>query len=106
MTDYLLTLLTSSRLTLYLLSCSSFTSAFNALHTSLLHAFHEHWLYLCSARNPDERPTVMAFERVFAKWRKETTRWLVRGVVGGWWDSRGFLRVDLSGTESEGRKER
>ena len=103
MTDYLINLLNSSQLTLYLLfSPSTEIEAFNALHTSLLHAFHEHWLHLCSAKEPEDRPTVMAFERVFAKWRKETTRWLVRGVVGGWWDSRGFLRVQVQ----EGRKER
>jgi len=59
-----------------------------------------------------EKPTVMAFERIFARWKLETTRWLQRGIVGGWWDGRGFLEVDVAlgnvglAEESDGRKNR
>lgn len=67
--------------------------AFHNLHHILLNAFHGHWKYL-TRPEADEKPTVMAFERVFKSWKLETVKWLSRGRVAGWWDDRGFLQLD------------
>lgn len=118
MTDFLTHCLYSSTLTLYLLRHSAvsqaeaeeddsdnapltrqiyhpdaFAPVFHALHAVLLTAFHAHWRHLCTSPDvaEDARPTVMLFERVFGKWKREVVRWLERGVLGGWVDSRGFV---------------
>lgn len=73
----------------------SLRSQLDALHSVLLKAFHAHWMCLTSPEVPlAERPNVMQFEKVFKAWRKELERWLRRGRLAGWWDTRGFVELD------------
>jgi hypothetical protein len=122
MTNYLLTSLRDGTLTYFLLSPSSQFSnryrdnteeslpllatkpdtssnlldRFHDLHTALTLAFHQHWVFLCTsaAVAEEDRPTVMAFEQVFKRWCAETSRWLRRGALAGWWDARGFIKLN------------
>lgn len=102
-TDLSLRLLKLNSLTYFLLTHSSSSSqddiqnAFHDLVSLLLLHFHQHWIYLQTSDNVQEagraRPVVMDFERVVKKWKIEVVRWVERGTVQGWCDSRGLVGV-------------
>lgn len=82
-----------------LASPANVTQTFLAVACTLFEQFHEFWRYLQTSDDPLElrevRPTVMDFERICKVWKAEIQRWLERGKIGGWLDSRGFLLQDL-----------
>lgn len=95
-TDFALRLLKLNSLSWLLLSSS--TSAEETFHHAvslLVVHFHKHWQYLQESEDPQEasraRPVVMDFERVIRRWKIEVTRWVERGRIAGWVDSRGFV---------------
>ena len=104
--EYLLQPTTSA--TSSLPSLEQYQAHFHDAHVTLLYSFHEHWLHLRSSPLPSDRPTVMQFERVFAVWRTELTRWVKRGQLMGWFDSRGLIRLERGRTDQgiDSRKER
>ena len=72
-------------------------AAFHRLVSLLLLHFHQHWVHLQTSDHHEEarrtRPVVMDFERVVRSWRIEVARWVERGQVQGWVDSRGLVGV-------------
>lgn len=76
-------------------SSRDFALVLHNLHHLLLTAFHAHWRHLTRDEvDFAQRPTVMQFEQVSAAWRMELVRWLCRGRLAGWFDSRGLLELD------------
>ena len=95
-TDFALRLLKLGSLSWLLLSSSaSVEDTFLRIVSLLVQHFHMHWQYLQKSEHPQEasraRPVVMDFERIVKKWKIEVTRWVERGRIAGWVDSRGFV---------------
>lgn len=79
-------------------SASSVEQTFHHLAALLVRHFHEHWIYLQTSEHPIEatqaRPVVMDYERISKKWKIEVRKWLERGKIGGWVDSRGLTFIE------------
>lgn len=94
--DFLLRLIPLHSLSYIFLSSpfSSVEQTFHHLAALLVRHFHEHWIYLQTSEHPTEatrvRPVVMDYERISKKWKIEIVKWLERGKIGGWVDSRGL----------------
>ena len=94
-TDFALRLLKLGSLSWLLLSsATSVEETFHHTVSLLVLHFHKHWQYLQKSEDPQEasraRPVVMDFERLIKKWKVEVTRWVERGRIAGWVDSRGY----------------
>ena len=112
-TDFCLSLLRSQRLSYLLLShtiktnCSfsEVSDVFFELHSTLLLHFHSHWQYLQTSSHSREaskpRPTVMMFESICKVWKAEVGRWIERGLIGGWCDSRGLALQRLGNNHKD-----
>jgi hypothetical protein len=98
--DFLLRLIPLRSLSYIFLSypTSDIEQTFYHLSALLVRHFHEHWVYLQTSEHPVEvtrvRPVVMDYERISKKWKIEVKKWLERGKVGGWVDSRGLTFLD------------
>lgn len=94
--DFLLRLIPLHSLSYIFLSSplSSIDQTFHHLAALLVRHFHDHWIYLQTSEHPLEatqaRPVVMDYERISKKWKIEIVKWLERGRIGGWVDSRGL----------------
>lgn len=98
-TDFALRLLKLGGLSWLLLTAKlSVGETFHAIVSLLVIHFHKHWRYLQNSENPQEaikaRPVVMDFERIIRKWKIEITRWIERGRIAGWVDSRGYVQEE------------
>lgn len=98
--DFLLRLIPLHSLSYIYLSSplSSVEQTFHHLTALLVRHFHEHWIYLQTSEHLVEatqtRPVVMDYERISKKWKVEVRKWLERGKIGGWVDSRGLLFLE------------
>lgn len=107
--DFLLRLIPLHSLSYIFLSSnlSSVEQTFHHLAALLVRHFHEHWIYLQTSDHPLEatqaRPVVMDYERISKKWKIEVRKWLERGKIGGWVDSRGLTFVEW-GSAAEVRR--
>ncbi|KAK9894526.1 hypothetical protein P389DRAFT_197815 [Cystobasidium minutum MCA 4210] len=103
--DFLLRLIPLHSLNYIFLSSnlSSVEQTFHHLAALLVRHFHEHWIYLQTSEHPLEatqaRPVVMDYERISKKWKVEVRKWLERGKVGGWVDSRGLTFIEWGNGE-------
>lgn len=104
--DFLLRLLPLHSLSYLFLSSwpSTVEETFCHISALLVKHFHEHWTYLQTSDNPIEsvraRPVVMDYERISKKWKIEVRKWLERGKIGGWVDSRGLAFIDWDDAHS------
>lgn len=94
--DFLLRLIPLHSLSYIFLSSPlvNVEQTFHHLAALLVRHFHQHWIYLQTSEHPFEatqaRPVVMDYERISKRWKIEIVKWLERGRIGGWVDSRGL----------------